>query len=345
MKILLIQLRSIGDVVCMGPAIKQLRDALPKATIDFLVEPASFPIVEKNPHLNTVLVYDKKTHFSELRRIRSRGYDAVLDFMSNPRTTAIALTSGAKWRAAFKVGPRSLLYNVRVAGLAVPEYVPKRRVRLVQEFLSKIGVTPVWPASFTPELFLTDDDKRFADDWLKKEGVAEKSFAVIAPVHKHAICRWRPEGFKAVAGDLVKKGLRVYVMWGPGEDALLKELTADYRDQIGFLPPNDLRKIAAVLQKARLFVANNSGSMHMAVAVGTPTVTIYGPTRAVDWNPASADPAESKRHVAMMAANVACLGCRLKTCPVGHLCMTELKEKTVIQAVSGLIPEYGSRPA
>lgn len=125
----------------MGPAIKQLRDALPKATIDFLVEPASFPIVEKNPHLNTVLVYDKKTHFSELRRIRSRGYDAVLDFMSNPRTTAIALTSGAKWRAAFKVGPRSLLYNVRVAGLAVPEYVPKRRVRLVQEFLSKIGVT------------------------------------------------------------------------------------------------------------------------------------------------------------------------------------------------------------
>ncbi len=316
----------------MGPAIKQLRSALPQAQIDFLVEPISAPIVEKNPHLNNVLVYDKKNHFSEIRKIRARGYDAVLDFMSNPRTTAIAFFSGAEHRAAFKVGPRAWLYNLRVKGLNIAEYVPKRRVRLIQEFLEKINVKHPWPASFTPELHLSEDDKRFAADWLKKEGNSERSFAIIAPVHKHAICRWRPEGFKAVADYLSQKGLRVYAMWGPGEEELLKQLTAGYKNTIGYLPPNDLRKIAAVMQKAKLFVANNSGSMHLAVSVGTPTVTIYGPTRAVDWNPTSADPQERKRHVPMMAENVACLGCRLKTCPVGHLCMKELTEHSVLLA-------------
>jgi ADP-heptose:LPS heptosyltransferase len=208
---------------------------------------------------------------------------------------------------------------------------------LADAWLNRIGVKEAWPSSVTPVLSLTTEDLSFAEDWLKKEKIKAKEFAVIAPVHKHPICRWRPEGFAAVTDFLIQKGLKVYTMWGPGEENTLKQLTSTYADRIGFLPPNDLRKIAAVLQKSKLFVANNSGSMHLAVAVGTPTVTIYGPTRAVDWNPSSADPAERARHRPVMARNVACLGCRLKTCPVGHLCMTELDNRSVIQACSDVL--------
>ena len=77
-------------------------------------------------------------------------------------------------------------------------------------------------------------------------------------------------------------------------------------------------------------VTNDSGAMHLAVAAGAPTVTIYGPTRPIDWNPSLAGAGPRDR--AITANGVSCLGCHLLTCPVGHICMTKLDEARVIAA-------------
>jgi ADP-heptose:LPS heptosyltransferase len=98
-----------------------------------------------------------------------------------------------------------------------------------------------------------------------------------------------------------------------------------------------MRQMGAIFKNARLLVTNDSGAMHLAVAVDTPTVTIYGPTRPIDWNPSLTKEAPKNHDVALTAENVDCLGCHRDSCPVGHLCMTKLDEKTVMEAVNKIL--------
>jgi ADP-heptose:LPS heptosyltransferase len=230
-----------------------------------------------------------------------------------------------------------LAYNVAVPVPEEPEYVPKRRIRMVDAWLNRIGVSPKTPSTFRPVLRLTPEDERDADQWIKSENLEGKKFAVIMPVHKHPICRWRPEGFRSVGLHLSQMGLKVYVAWGPGEETLAQAVRSGQENVLLARPPDSLRKFAAVLKRSSFLLANNSGSMHLAVAVGTPTVTIYGPTRAVDWNPSRLPESDNGKDIVVEAADVACLGCRLKDCPVGHLCMTHLEERTVLNACQAIL--------
>ena len=101
MRILLIQPRAIGDVLCTTPIINYLKKAIPDARIDFLVEPLGKALLETHPGLNEVLIYDKKKAFQEILRVHRRRYDTVLDFMNNPRTAYLTAFSGASWRVGF----------------------------------------------------------------------------------------------------------------------------------------------------------------------------------------------------------------------------------------------------
>ena len=337
MRILVIQLRAIGDVLCATPVVSYLKQVLPDASVDFLVEPVSRSLIETHPGLNEVLVYDKTRGWNEIKRVRSKRYDAVLDFMNNPRTAYLTAFSGARWRVGFRRSVRTLAYNVPVSVPEEPEYVPKRRIRMADAWLSGMGISSQTPATVRPALHLSEEDEQHADQWIKKENLEGKKFVVLMPVHKHAICRWRPEGFRSVGLNLAQSGYRVYVAWGPGEETLAQEIRAGHENVLLPRPPDDLRKFAAVLKRSALLLANNSGSMHLAVSVGTPTVTIYGPTRAIDWNPSLAKEADNGNDLVVEAADVACLGCRLKDCPVGHLCMTHLDERTVLNACRTLL--------
>jgi ADP-heptose:LPS heptosyltransferase len=330
MKVLIIQLRAIGDVICSTPLIDDIKKNIPDVQIDFLVEPVSAPVVETHPGLHRVLIYDKKNALAEIRRVREQKYDAVLDFMNNPRTSYLTFFSGARWKVAFELGLRSLFYNVRVPVPKQLEYVPQRRLRMVRAWMAAMGMKNLPAPDINPKVYLTKEDVAFAEEWIRSEHLEGKPFVIIVPIHKHPICRWRKAGFQYVARELKKRGFPVYLAWGPGEEELIEQVRNGNEDLFGLRPPDNLRKIAAVFQRAKFVLANNSGAMHLAVAVGAPTVTIYGPTRAVDWN----NPAPS--HIPLMAENVACLGCRLKACPVGHLCMTELKEETVLKACLSL---------
>jgi ADP-heptose:LPS heptosyltransferase len=338
MKILLIQLRAIGDVVCTTPAIAYTRAAYPNATIDFLVEPISAPLLQTNPHLNEVLVYDKKHPAAEIRRVRARRYDAVIDFMNNPRTGALTAFSGARWRVGFERSIRRFLYSLPVRPALEPEYVPLRRIKLIQAWLRDQGVPLPKLENVRPSIVLSSDDEAFANNWIKSERLEGRRLVIMLPIHKHAICRWRPEGFRAVARQLSAiSGVRVYLGWGPGEETALREVAHGIENIVGFCPPAELRQIGAIYKRASLVLANNSGSMHLAVAVGTPTATIYGPTRPIDWSPSYCPEASNGRDAVLIAPEVACLGCRLKECPVGHLCMTYLSEKTVSAAATELL--------
>lgn len=335
MRILIIQLRRIGDILLTTPVISYLRQVIPEAEIDFLAEPMGTAVLETYPHLSKFLKYDRDRPLDQIRRIRGRGYTAVLDFMNNPRSTLLTALSGARWRVGFKTGHRALLYNVAPPVPVDPEYVPLRKLRMTQWFLRTAGLPAPQPQSIRPQLHLTPDDRVFADTWMAKEGLTRGQFAVLAPAHRHPIRAWRSDGFRSTALDLKKRGLRPYLAWGPGEEGVMADVRRGHEGEIGLLPLTTLRQMAAIFEPAAVVVTNDSGAMHLAVSVGTPTVTVYGPTRPIDWNPSLAQ--VGSRDAALTAEGVPCLGCHLHDCPVGHICMTKLPAARVIEACEAVL--------
>jgi len=335
MRILVLQLRRIGDILLTTPVLSYLKSAVPGAEVDFLAEPMGKTVLETHPKLDGLLIYDRAHPVRQISIVRRRRYDVVIDFMNNPRSSYLTALSGARWKVGFNTGARSALYNVAPPVPTEPEYVPMRKLRLARAWLQAAGLPAPEPESIRPELFLADADKAFAAEWIRKEGLASGSYAVLAPAHRHPIRAWRAEGFRAVALALKQKGIRPFLAWGPGEEGVMQAVRAGHDTEIGLLPLTTLRQMAAIFAKARLVVTNDSGAMHLAVAAGSPTVTIYGPTRPVDWNPSMAGAGPRDR--AINAQGVPCLGCHLLTCPVGHICMTELPEARVIAACESVI--------
>ncbi len=344
MRILVIQLKAIGDVICTTPIPAYLKKVFPDAEVDFLVGQVSAPVVETSPFVANTLVYDASKPLREISRIRSRRYDVVIDYLTNPRTRVLTLASGARWKIAFDRGlSRSFYYNFRAPVPSEPEYVPVRKLRLIDEWFAKIKVPSKKPEFVRPKVFLNAEDEAFAEEWIANEGLNGIPFAIVMPIHKHPICRWQPEGFRQVATDLVQKlKLRVYFGWGPGEEQALRKVHQGLENLVGLCPPVSLRKNAAILKRATFLLANNSGSIHLAVSVGTPTVAIFGPTRAIDWSPALSPIADNGSDIALQAEGLECLGCRLKECPIGHLCMKDLSADTVLAACNRMVSDTRS---
>lgn len=334
MKILLIQLRRIGDILLCTPAIRALRGIFPEDQIDFLCEVSGRPVLETNPALSRVLTYDPRHPIQEMRTVRRQRYDAVIDLMGNPRTAHLTAVSGARYRVGYKRWGRTFMYNVPVATPHDRLYVPKNKLYLIRRWLEKIGVSFGDPAGIRPDLTLTDEDNRFARDWMAKEGLEPRQYVVMAPVHRHPIRQWRADGFRDVAIRIRKESpYKVFLAYGPGEENRVKDIRNGVEDQIGLLPPTSIRQMGSLFKNARVVLTNDSGPMHVAVSVGAPTATIYGPTLPIDWNPRPWDPDHSASDRILQANDVACLGCHLARCPHGHLCMTHLSSSTVFRTV------------
>lgn len=340
MKILLIQLRRIGDILLATPVISYLKKNLSQSSLDFLSEPLGRDLLEGNPHVNEFLIYNKGKSLSEILRIRSKNYDAVLDFMGNPRSALLTGLSGAKWRVGFNRRGRSFFYNLAVKVPEQPEYGALRKIRMVQAWLKKINTPFSQAQKIRPEIYLNSQDENFAQEWMRKENLEGNTFVILAPAHRHEIRQWRAEGFREVGLRLSRKNdLKVFLAWGPSEGDLMEQIRKGVENELRLLPPTTLRQMAALFKKAKLVISNDSGAMHLAVAVGTSTVTLYGPTRPIDWNPSLAGLNNLKQDIPLTAPDVACLGCHLGTCYVGHLCMTHLKEQEVVKAAETLLNE------
>jgi ADP-heptose:LPS heptosyltransferase len=335
MKILIIQLRRIGDILMTTPVLTYLKSTLPNVTIDFLSDPCGIPVLETNPHISNLWIYDYNRSWYEIRRIRKQKYDVVIDFMNNPRTAYIAFLSGAKWRVAYKKPFRSLFYNFGLNVPNHPQYVAKRKLILTEAWLRKAGFSVSPPTSYQPELTLKKEEEDYASAWIKESGLEGKPYAILVPASRREIRQWRLDGFREVGRSLHQRGVSVFLSCAPGEEAVVNEVRRGAENELKLLPSGDLRQVAALFKHAKLVISLDSGSAHIAVAVGTPTITIFGPSVPEDWSP-SLDPSIRVKvpHMALRASKteVPCLGCLLLDCPVGHLCMIKLTDETVLQA-------------
>ena len=164
--ILVIQLRRLGDILLTTPVLARLRKRFPKARIDFLCEPAGRAVLENNPNIDRLRLYDRFRPAGEIRDVRREGYDAVLDFMNNPRSALLTGLSGARWRVGFAIGVRRAFFNHAVPVPVEPEYVPLRKIRLLDHWLTRALGQSASEGRVLPELHLSPSEIAEADRWM-----------------------------------------------------------------------------------------------------------------------------------------------------------------------------------
>ena len=286
-RILLIQLRRIGDVLMTTPALRELRKALPGAHIAYLTEAPSHHVLAGNPHIDEVILWPRKgglrRAFSTLRRLRAERYDLVVDFFSNPSSAQIARFTGAARRIGFAFRGRAWAYT---DALPLPElpYAAQHKLGL----LAPLGVGP---GALAPEIFLGDAERDYAARQLEQLGVAKGDLLVaVSPVSRRDYRVWPAANYARLADVLIERyAAKVLFFWGPGEEHFVDAVRLEmmHRD-LGDYPIPSLMEMAGLLERADLFVGNNNGPRHFAIAVGTPTVGVFGRGRPENWTPPGA---------------------------------------------------------
>ncbi len=333
MRILILQLRRIGDVIVTTPVIDALRRAFPDGRIEFLAEAAAAPVLERYPGLDETLIFDKGRFWHWLGEIRRRRYDWVLDFMNNPRTAQLTWASGAPVRAGFDAPFWGLAYTHRVERPARPLYAVLNKFLL----LTRLGIPP--PRQALPRLSLDENDFDGARSWWAENGLDRFAERVaVMPMHRRAIRRWPLDKFSETIGRLLAAPSRaVLLCGGPEERDELALLARRFPERVFVIPSGGLRQAASLLARCHAAVTNDSGLMHLAVAVGTPTVTVYGPTLPESWNP------RRPPHRYVQTAGLTCLGCNRDRCPYGHECLAWVSPERVARETETVLS--AGRPA
>ena len=331
-KILVIQLRRVGDVLLATPAVRALRGAFPEARIDFLVEEAARPVLEDNPRIDRILVRGRGDGLGRaitmLRDVRRARYDVVVDFLGNVRTAIVALASAAPRRLSYRHPVLRLFYTSTPASQHEPRYMVLNKLAV----LADLGLDPRAGGDLEelrPEMSVPQSADDYVSDFLQEEGLADASPLVsIDPTSRSDTCRWTAEGFAELADRLTDTyGARVVFLWGPAERDDVAALAARCRHRHVIAPATDLKQLAALIGRCDLHIGNDSGPRHIAVARDTPTLTVMGSTHESKWT----FPSELHR---VVFEPVACRPCERKTCPTQIECMGDLTAEKVAGAVA-----------
>lgn len=291
MKILILALSGIGDALMFTPAVKLLRQSLPSAQIDALVMFKGVKdIYERNKNLDNVIYFEfmKEGAVKSLKFVLSlRGrYDAAINvYPANRREyNVISFLTGAKRRLGVEylrsnIANFGFLNNVSVKENDLIHNV-EENVNLVGKFLNK-QFTNLPPLEFP----LTEDDVKFADEFLKDANITEKQLVIgfhpgCAVLKNHIKRRWEPEKFMALAKKLIDNaGATVLLFGGPDEYELVKNIHVDVASyKCHLVKSTNLAQTAAVMKRCKVFVSNDSSLMHISSAMGLNVVGIIGPT-------------------------------------------------------------------
>lgn len=321
--ILVVMLRRIGDVLLTTPAVRALRRAYPEARIDFLVEAPAHEALAGNPDVSEVLLY-RSGALRELLRARARRYDWVVDFMGNPRTALLTAASGASVKAGPGHVAHRWAYTHRMPQSSEPCYSAIEKIR----GLRALGV-PADESDHLPSLRVSPEAEAFA-----ARALPPGPLIGLAPASRRETRRW-PAASYADLGRRLRdsSGARLVVFWGPGERELAARVAAGVGPDALIAPQaSTLGELAALLGRCRLLVTNCSGTKHVAVARGVPTLTLHGSSDPRAWNPPA-----SPAHAVARVEGLRCIACGLNRCPYSLECMTQLSAESVFPKAAALL--------
>jgi lipopolysaccharide heptosyltransferase I len=299
-RVALVKLSSLGDVVHALPVAAARRAARPAARLTWIVERREAAVLRDHPALDEVIVADTRgwrrarrpaelrTALTDMRalrrRLRQSRFEVALDLQALIKSGAVTLATGAATRVGFAAGwgrePLSVLFtNRRVQP-------PPSARHVVEQYLALLGPLGIETPSVQFCLPSSPAVEARMDEWLATVGLKpHRRLVVLNPGAGRAAKQWPLAHFTALARRLAHEAdARVLVTWGPGEVRAARTIVEGAESGV-LAPPTDLDALLALLRRASVVVAADTGPLHMAAALGTPCVGLYGPTSAVRNGP------------------------------------------------------------
>jgi ADP-heptose:LPS heptosyltransferase len=281
LKILVVQLRRLGDVLLTTPLLRALKTHLPRATVHVLVEPAHARILRGNPYVDEVI--DPRGGPILAWRLRTARYDAVLDCLGTPGTARLAWLSGARRRIGFRRPGRTVFYSQAIDA-------PGERLYSALEKLLLAGPLGVQETDCRLDLVAAPQDRREAQATLAGVGVSAGDILVaFSPVSRRRDKAWPPDRFAALCDRWhTREGWRFLAMCGPGEEGQVRSVLRSARSPAAHLVPRtapSLGGLRAIMESCRLYLGNDNAIRHIAIAASRPTAAVFGRPNPASWTP------------------------------------------------------------
>ena len=363
-RILLIKLSAVGDVVHTIPLLNALRQRYPKARIDWLVAPGIAELLSANPAIDNVIEFARE-EWSEpwrlrpfasaaklIAQLRATQYDLVLDLQGQLRSGVFAFTSGApvrigfdrpragRWQALQRKIPDEARHHAWQGAregsfLAYTHHIelPTLDLHPVERYLRfgallGLDVTRADFAFPIPAEAVTR-----IDALLDYYEIAKAPLVVMAPGTNWPTKQWRSDAFAEVARHFLQKKFAVVLIGSAGEHELCAEVATLAPGAINLAGETTLPELAALIRRGAICVSNDSGPMHMAVALDRPVLAVFGPTDPVWAGP-------YRRASAVLRADLPCSPCYLRLlarCRHGHDCMKNVAAAAAIERAEKII--------
>jgi len=317
---LIVSTTALGDTLWATPALKALRASEPKASISVLTSPIGKEVFSGTPYVDEVLVLQKPHLFSLIKiyiLLRKKTIDTVFIFHTSQR---------AVLPFCYLLKPKEIIgtagINKGLDTLLTKALEPKyeheieRRLRIVSENSS----------SQKPqlELFLSSEDRENASSFLKKHNLPTDSLLIgLHPGAKDKFKQWPPECFIEL-GSRFKKSMQcsIIVTGGPSEKELTEQIASGIPDAIALTESVPLKTLAGLIERCGIFITNDTGPMHVAFAVNTPTVALFTATDSNLCGPYHA------KNVHVIQKQKTCTPCLRKKCML-PFCMLQISPKEV----------------
>jgi 3-deoxy-D-manno-octulosonic-acid transferase/heptosyltransferase-1 len=337
--ILIVKLSAIGDVIHTLPSLTSLRRFYPHAHITWVVEEAAADLILNHPQLNEVLVSRRKAWIKDIKSgqlrkalrgighfikdLRKRPYDLVIDFHGLFKSSIIVILSGGKR----KLGYDSLQ---ELSGLFLTEKIPedmdKHAVDRYLDFPVYLGAKKEKAEFILPP---SADAENKVKLLLADCGLGENNYIAINPIAYWETKLWDNEKFAKLA-DLIQEKLKRKVVFTGSESKSVEEITVKMKSKsINLGGKTSLMELACLFKKALMVITTDSGPMHLACAVGTPVVALFGPTDPKRTGP------YGEGHI-VIRDNISCSPCFLKKCKTAQ-CMKNITTEQVYAVVESKI--------
>jgi len=326
-KILCIKPRGIGDILLSTIVLENLKAAFPHSEIHYLTEVFARRAVENNSFVSKILTFNKNDFvLSVIKKVRKEKYDLIIDFWSNPKTAQITFFSGAKYRVGYEKHGRKYAYNFLGKNGTMGEHAAEDNLVLLKAFdIPIISKNIIYQT--------TEEEKQFAEKFFSESSILNDALLIgIIPSGGWESKRCDPVKWIEICDAIQKKyKAQFLILWGPGDENDSKKISEGLSLTPLMAPKSTFGELSALMEKCDLIVANDSGPMHAAAALGKPTLGIFGPTNPKAHRPYS----ENSSYV--IHSDLHCIVCTKLVCPYNHECMLELPIEKVMTEVDKLM--------
>lgn len=327
-KLLFIRIDRIGDMVLSTPVFKSLKSANPLLEITVLASPSNARLIELNPYVERVMIFDTGSGllhaFMVIRNLRKIGFDLAIDPYRGYalKSACISFLSGAKWRVGYPSCGREIFFNIEAEK-------PPADLPIIDEVLNTLNTLGVYPKERVPQIFISDTEKIRAKEWLMQAGIRNTLIIGVHPGAHYESQRWPTENYANLILRLQREtDFDVILFGGPEDLSVISKMRSRLNGEIPIFVSQDLRLFLALLAECSLLICNNSGPLHMAAALGVPTISFMGPTVKERWMPVG------NGHKVLRVNELDCIGCNSGRCKIEtHDCMKRITPEIVLNKV------------